>query len=803
MALPRFLRLFALLLAAAHVPAALANRFNDYQRLKGEGKVAEAVQVLREEIADPSFLLGTGSQPVYIRQHFLMTLGSHVARVGPKPEFDAEALRVYREGLEKHAGDDAERRALLANGLALYYSNSYRNGLALPYMRLELGVWERLGNPFRVMLTHDAIASAYWDMGEFELNRHYMERVLEAAAGYFVLGERPKDLNEWVQYWTFLGKYMDNAAQLRDIALLDRLWKLMEPIEPRYWGNGALTAQSAAQLFALAGQGERARETLARGGELWQQMREKASPRLRELGDQGRLCSTAMVNVALQQYAEAVPLMESCLKGQETTGVKEHEANFKQKLGLAYEKTGALDKAAGAYRASIASAEGTRASYTIAERAKFFRTFLRLPYWGLVRIQAGRAAGDAAAFYEALHTSEQVRGRQLGELIDPAMSQRISPESLRALQQRLGADAAVLAYTATDGELILLAMTRDRVLAAVTPYDAREFAALVRSTAADLARPTSDAAGIEGRLLRISRTVLAGARPLLAGKKRIVALPDGVLNAVPFELLSASDDAYRPLIGEYTVSASPSLVYIEAAGRLRQGAAAGSLLAVADPVYGAPENFAGASADEVRAATRSSRFMDYFQRLPETRSEAEAISRMFAGQKVQLLTGEQALESRVKQADLSQFGFLHFATHGILGNEVPGIGEPALVLGREEGEDGFLTAGEVGRLKLGAGLAVLSACNTGSGEFVTGEGVMGMSRAFLAAGSRAVVVSLWPVASKQTERLMVEFYRLLRAGQPAAEALRAAKLAALNQARKARSAEAHPFYWAPFVLLGD
>jgi CHAT domain-containing protein len=131
------------------------------------------------------------------------------------------------------------------------------------------------------------------------------------------------------------------------------------------------------------------------------------------------------------------------------------------------------------------------------------------------------------------------------------------------------------------------------------------------------------------------------------------------------------------------------------------------------------------------------------------------------------------------------------------------VGEPALVLGRESGEDGFLTASEVGQLKLNASLAVLSACNTGSGEFVTGEGVMGMSRAFLAAGSRSVVVSLWPVASKQTERLMVEFYRQLRSGLPAAEALRAAKLGALNQARKAKSNEAHPFYWAPFLLLGN
>jgi CHAT domain-containing protein/tetratricopeptide (TPR) repeat protein len=799
---PRFLRILALVLFSAHSLAAQATRFDDFQRLKGEGKLGQAVQVLRDEIADPGFILSMGSQPVYIRQHFLLALGSLAARQGPKPEFDAEALQVYREGLEKHARDNAELRALLANGIALYYSNSYRNGQALPYFRLELEHWERLGNKFRVLLTHDALASAYWDMGEFELNRHYMERVLDAASGYFVLGERPSDLNEWVQYWTMLGKYMDNAGQVGDIALLDRLWKLQEPIEPRYWGNGGLTAYTAAQLFAFAGQADRARAMLAKADELWVQMRARATPRVRELGDVSKLCSIAMVNVALRQYAEAVPLMENCLKGQEAVGVKEHEANFKQKLGLAYEKSGATDKAIDAYRASVASTESTRASYSVAERARFFRSFLRLPYWGLARIQAGRAGSDEQAFFEALHTSELVRGRQLGELIDPEMSKRISPESMRALQKRLAPDTAVVAYTATESELILLAMTRDRVLAAATPYDAKAFTALVRSTAADLSRPTSDLPGIEGRLLRISQTVLGNARPLLAGKKRIIALPDGILNALPFELLSSADDVYRPLIGEYIVTASPSLVFIEAAERQRQSSS-GNLLAIADPVYGAPDTLAGVSLDEVRTATRGSRFLSYFEPLPETRSEAEAISKMFSGQKVQLLTGDQALESRVKQADLGQFGFLHFATHGILGNEVPGVGEPALVMGREPNEDGFLTASEVGQLKLNASLAVLSACNTGSGEFVTGEGVMGMSRAFLAAGSRSVVVSLWPVASKQTERLMVEFYRQLRSGLPAAEALRAAKLGALNQARKAKSNEVHPFFWAPFLLLGN
>ncbi len=801
----RILFAFLTVAFAAALPLpAHANRFNDFVKLRDQGKLEEALKVLREEIVDPMRTNDPAKHGTSIRQHFLLSLGTHAARVGASPQLDAEAKKVYDEGIVKFAHVNPEHAAILANGMGLYFSSSYRNGLAVPYFRRELEHWQRTSNRFRLMLAYDAIAGAYWDTGEFELSRLYLAKVLDAASGHFALGQRPTDLNEWLQYWTILGKHMDNAAQVGDAALLDKLWALQEPIEPRYWGNGALTGFTAAQYFAFAGQNERARATLARSIELWKTFKGRDSnERLRRLGEQAQLCTQGMVAVALKEYAAATPHLEQCLKVQAELGVKENEANFKQKLGAAHEGSGNPGRAIALYRESIASAEGTRSSYSIAERAKFFRSFMRLAYWGLVRVQAGRAAaGDESAFFEAMHVSELTRGRQLGELIDPEMSSRISPASLKALQQRLPEDAVVLAYTATDSEIVLLGIARERVLAAVTPYDGKAYAALARGIARNLADPKSNSAQLDARLLEMSRPVLAAARPLLAGKKRIIALPDGIMNTVPFDLLSAADDAYRPLISEFTVAASPSLVFIQYAEGLRASRGAANLMALADPRYGKPNALAGASVQEVQEATRGSRFLSYFDPLPETRTEVEAISKMFGGQKVELLLGDQATESQIKRLDLSQFGFLHFATHGVLGGEVPGIGEPALVLAEEANEDGFLTSTEVGRLKINADLTVLSACNTGSGEFVTGEGVMGMSRAFLAAGSRSVVVSLWPVASKQTERLMVDFYRNLRAGQPAADALRAAKLDMAGQARKAGSLEDHPFFWAAFILLG-
>lgn len=164
--------------------------------------------------------------------------------------------------------------------------------------------------------------------------------------------------------------------------------------------------------------------------------------------------------------------------------------------------------------------------------------------------------------------------------------------------------------------------------------------------------------------------------------------------------------------------------------------------------------------------------MSYFQRLPETADEARAIFSSFAQttgtrSENRLLLGAEASESRLKaEPNLASYSHLHFATHGVIGNDLPRLSEPALILAWEEHEDGFLTAREVTQLKLNARLTVLSACNTGNGEYFAGEGLMGMGRAFMLAGSDRVLVSLWPVESFSTQRLMELFYARLPKASP-------------------------------------
>jgi CHAT domain-containing protein len=172
-----------------------------------------------------------------------------------------------------------------------------------------------------------------------------------------------------------------------------------------------------------------------------------------------------------------------------------------------------------------------------------------------------------------------------------------------------------------------------------------------------------------------------------------------------------------------------------------------------------------------------------------------------------VLTDARATEAAVKSASasgrLARARYVHFATHGILGQG--DRQQPALVLGplgtddhpdARGANDGLLLLDEVLNLRLNADLVVLSACRTGQGNLSNGEGVEGLARAFLSAGSRGVVCSLWGVDDRETARLMTGLYGGLTKGRPAADALRDAQLRMVRQGKA-------PLYWAPFLLVGE
>ena len=203
--------------------------------------------------------------------------------------------------------------------------------------------------------------------------------------------------------------------------------------------------------------------------------------------------------------------------------------------------------------------------------------------------------------------------------------------------------------------------------------------------------------------------------------------------------------------------------------------------------------------------------------LPNTADEVSSIAlALNADLTTSVFLGKDASEGRIKSMDLSGFKILAFATHGLVPGDLNGLTQPALALSSPKvtggKDDGLLTMGEILGLKLDADWVVLSACNTASGEGAGAEAVSGLGRAFFYAGTRALLVSNWPVETTSAKALTTDLFKRQAADATLTrtQALRAAMLALIDgpgyvdqASGKAVFSYAHPIFWAPFTLVGD
>ena len=270
-------------------------------------------------------------------------------------------------------------------------------------------------------------------------------------------------------------------------------------------------------------------------------------------------------------------------------------------------------------------------------------------------------------------------------------------------------------------------------------------------------------------------------------------MPDGPLHLLPFAALVRGDGGGNTsgyLIERWPVTVALSAtLHAELAARARRVSAD----APAVVVMGAPEG-----TGEVAGAWSGGRAVA--GTLPEARKEIQAVAGLFDNADV--FIGASASEAQAK-AIRRDSDIVHFASHAVTDHSFPM--ESYLLLSRSAGSDtggenGLLQAWEVfEELRIDADLAVLSACDTGLGREMGGEGLIGLTRAFHFAGARSVIASLWPVSDRSTARLMTSFYQRLSAGVSKDEALRQAQLELM---RRSGGVYAHPFYWAAFQLSG-
>ena len=419
------------------------------------------------------------------------------------------------------------------------------------------------------------------------------------------------------------------------------------------------------------------------------------------------------------------------------------------------------------------------------------------------------------------------------------IQQKVLDENTVLLEYALGGDASYL-FVATRGGLSVFKLpAKSEVTKLATDLRAQLIPPklqrrLVGIDVADEQRglglaqgPAENVQAFVAASNALYQAAVAPAASLVTGK-RLLIVADGALNYVPFEALvtaSAPADDYSSL--NYLLK-SNEIVYAPSASviaAIRQQPASrnvkdGAILVVADPIFSTDDarlkalNIAHTPAGETRGLglALDSAVNDVagaqpasglrLVRLPGTRAEAEAIAGIArtGGAKPEVWTDLAASEERVHAANVANYRIVHVATHGLLNVERPQFTGVVLSLVGNASADGFLRTDEIFNLKMAPSLVMLSACETGLGKEKRGEGVIGLTRAFMYAGAPTVGVSLWSVADRSTAELMTDFYRRLLASspQPPAASMREAQLAMISG--KKYSA---PFYWAPFVLMGE
>ncbi|WP_445302026.1 tetratricopeptide repeat protein [Microcoleus sp. K1-B6] len=390
----------------------------------------------------------------------------------------------------------------------------------------------------------------------------------------------------------------------------------------------------------------------------------------------------------------------------------------------------------------------------------------------------------------------------------PEIQKQILDENTILLQYSLGQNRSYLWVVTSTGLSSYELPKRAYIETA-----ARNFRdAITRPIYRDIPKKVAEASANLGKL------ILQPAASQL-GNKRLLIVPDGVLHYTPFPALTlpqtAGQNTNIPLIAEHEIITLPSASSLAI---LRQNYGdrkppSQTLAILADPVFSPDdERIKGKITREttekleannlgLNRSLRASNREWPPKRLPFTRQEAQTISTLFPSASSRQIFDLDASRTTATDGNLANYQIVHFATHGLANNKNPELSGIVMSMVDDKGNlvNGFLRLTDIFNLKLAANLVVLSACQSGMGQNVKGEGMVGLTRGFMYAGAQRVAVSLWSVDDEGTSVLMQKFYqKMVQQKLAPAAALRAAQMEMMQQ-EKWKS----PYYWAAFTLQGE
>jgi CHAT domain-containing protein len=485
----------------------------------------------------------------------------------------------------------------------------------------------------------------------------------------------------------------------------------------------------------------------------------------RELHDTGNQLynqlNAAEIAAARKQFAPAEALFLSTLNSTSEDPTPALQAQ--EDLAKLYIETGEPQNAEAQFQSAIAAIQRrqaglTKEDYKISYLASLVRFYQSYVEFLVERGETGRA----------LEVVESSRARLLTERVTNAAVQgTLNASQLQALAR--STHRTFLSYWLAPKQSYVWAITPAGIqIFKLRPE--KEIRALVegyRTVIEDLRDPVQSRNPAGARL---SEILLGQIRHLATPGSHVVIVPDGALHSLNFATLPAPDDPAKYWIEDVTLSVAPSLGLV-LNSRAAKNSRPASLLAIGDPESPGEE----------------------FPLLPNARKEVDAIAALFSNSNRAVYEGAQSQPSIYRRADPARFSFIHFAAHATANRASPL--DSALILSRE-GNIYSLTAREIMKVPLDASLVTLSSCRSAGARAYSGEGLVGLTWAFLQAGARNVVAGLWDVDDESTSKLMSRMYGDLTRGVPPEDALRAAQLSLLRSGYPTQK----PYYWGPFQL---
>ncbi|HXV76995.1 MAG TPA: CHAT domain-containing tetratricopeptide repeat protein, partial [Candidatus Polarisedimenticolaceae bacterium] len=747
-----------------------------------------------------------------------------------------EALAAYREVAARAAQTDPLSAAIAHNNACVLLLNTGDHTAAVAECRSALELARRLDDPRRLGRTLNNLALALQYVGEFDEATERFRDALE-------INEEQGDVEGQVINWANLGVVATEAGRYADaLRCHEHAQQLAERHPEQPWAaeqrqvaciNRAVVLErigaydEALELYAeqlAAGSrldtGRRANLVVNTGviyRNLGDPVRalaafESAAASFRELNDRAAL-SNAILNQALvlhlnlERPADAEVAYRRALELTRQTGDRPEEIRVLCSLGrllLEHERlveageafdacravAAATDSSEGRWRAAEGAARVAAASGEIdraldaveraiaeieAVRVSLARSELRQHYFGekrsiyafAVELLATRALGGAgtAPAERALELAQRAKARSLLDAIGPA-GPHSEPLSAGGIAERIG-DDLLLEYFFGERRLYGWAVRAGRVrIFDAGPAELRRreidavHAALERG---DRAPP--------GEIGALSAALLAEAEILDRGAERTWIAPDGRLHFLPFELLPLPGGD-EPLIRRTEVGYLPSASILALSPRTEPGPATGFAGIGAPSLPAGDERFPSPAGVVVRRYGLTA--------LPDAAREIEAIRDSIPGPG-EVRVGDDATEENLARLVRQGTRVLHVATHSVVGESV--AGGAAIVLTPTETSDGLLQPAEIARLGRAAELTVLASCRSALGPAAEGDALAVLTGAFLAAGSPAVVATLWDVDDAASRVFMEQFYHHLGRGRTPSAALRAAKLAMIDDER--------------------